>query len=78
MLVTNIPYSTGWQAYVDGQAVPTEKVNVGFIGIPLPAGDHTIEFSYQTPFLKLGIVLTGIGVLLLISYTILYKKLAVN
>ena len=78
MLVTNIPYSTGWQAYVDGQAVPTEKVNIGFIGIPLPAGDHTIEFSYQTPFLKLGIVLTGIGVLLLISYTILYKKLAVN
>jgi uncharacterized membrane protein YfhO len=75
MLVTNIPYSAGWQATVDGQAIPTEKVNVGFIGIPLAAGEHTIEFNYHTPFLKLGVVLTSVGLLLLGGYAILYKKI---
>ncbi len=75
MLVTNIPYSAAWQAIVDGQSVPTEKVNVGFIGIPLAAGEHTVEFNYHTPFLKLGVVLTGVGLLLLGGYAILYKKI---
>lgn len=62
MLVTSIPYSAGWTARVNGREVETEKVNIGFIGIPLEAGEHTIEFFYETPLLKLGFILTIIGI----------------
>lgn len=62
MLVTNIPFSAGWTARVDGREVETEKVNIGFVGIPLEAGEQTIEFIYETPLLKVGFVLTLLGV----------------
>lgn len=74
VLVTNIPYTSGWKAYVDGQEVPTEKVNIGFVGVPISAGEHTIEFVYQTPFLKAGILMTGVGLIALIGYGIIYRR----
>lgn len=61
MLVTNIPYSDGWTAWVDGAEVATENVNVGFVGVLLAAGTHAIEFSYETPLVRAGVVLTVIG-----------------
>lgn len=61
MLVTSIPYSVGWSAYVDGNEVPTEKVNIGFVGLPLEAGKYTVEFVYETPYLKLGLALSTLG-----------------
>lgn len=74
LLVTNIPYSSGWTAYVDGQEIPTEKVNIGFIGVPVSAGEHEVEFIYQTPFLTAGAITTGIGLIGLVGYSILFKR----
>lgn len=78
MLVTNIPYTSGWQAYIDGQEVSTEKVNIGFVGVPISEGEHKVEFVYQTPFLKLGVIMTGIGVVILIGYEIIYRRYLKN
>lgn len=61
ILVTSIPYSTGWTALVDGEEVEVERVNAGFIGIPVAEGRHTIEFTYQTPLLFLGTILSIVG-----------------
>ena len=41
----------------------TEKMNISFIGIPLSAGDHTIEFIYEKPFLTIGLFLTIAGLI---------------
>ena len=70
MLVTSVPFSNGWTVLVDGEEVGVEKVNVSFIGIPLEAGEHVIEFVYETPFLKVGFLLTiiGLAVLTVIDY----------
>jgi len=73
-LVTSIPYSPGWEVRVDGETVDTEKVNVGFVGIPISAGEHTIEFSYQTPFLTTGALLTGVGLVGLIGYQVIFRR----
>lgn len=62
MLVTSIPFSNGWTVLVDGEEVEKEKVNVGFIGVPLEAGEQVIEFVYDTPFLKIGLLGTMIGI----------------
>ena len=74
MLVTNIPYTPGWQAYVDGQKVPTEKVNIGFVGLPISAGEHAVEFVYQTPYLKLGVVMSVLGIVALVGYEFIFRR----
>lgn len=60
-LVTSIPYSDGWAATVNGEPVETEKVNYGFVGIPLQSGESLVTFSYETPFLKIGTIISVIG-----------------
>lgn len=74
MLVTNVPYSSGWKVLIDGQEIPTEPVNVGFVGVPITAGEHEVKFIYQTPLLKAGAITSGIGLLGLAGYSILFKR----
>ncbi len=66
VLTTSIPYSKGWQLTVDGQPTPVKKVNVGFIGARLAAGQHRIRLTYRTPGLRLGSWLTGLGFMVLV------------
>lgn len=67
-------YSDGWKAYVDGKETEVLKVNEAFIGINIEAGEHTVEFKYETPYLKLGIVFSILGILAYVSIIIIEKK----
>ena len=64
----SVPYERGWTAQVNGQAVPAECVDYGFMAVRCEAGDNTIEFHYQTPGLRTGILLTLSGAGLLVLY----------
>ena len=57
MLATTIPYSTGWSA--NGRHLV--KINDGFIGIPLKAGQNHLVLTYQTPGLTIGLWLSLLG-----------------
>lgn len=63
-LCFSIPYSKGWQAYVDGEKAKLCQANVQYMALKLPAGVHTVRLSYETPFLKVGmcISLAGFGI----------------
>jgi len=61
VMTTSIPYSTGWQLTVDGKSAATQVVNDGFVGARLGAGTHHIVLTYQTPGLKLGVLLSLVG-----------------
>ena len=68
-----MPWDSGWSATVNGEEVPIEQANVGFMAVRVPAGQATIEFAYHTPGLALsaGISLTALavyGVYLLLLY----------
>lgn len=68
-LMTTIPYSEGWTVTVDGVPVQTEKVLGSLIGISIGSGTHEVEFTYQTPYLVEGAVITLIsGLLLIVPY----------
>ena len=54
VLCLAVPYSKGWSARVYGQTVPVEQINLRYMGIPLQAGSHQVEFRYFTPGLKAG------------------------
>ena len=49
LIYTSIPYSKGWQVYVNGMKVNTQKVNDGFLGFDIPGGDSKIKLEYKTP-----------------------------
>ena len=55
------PFSTGWEAFVDGQKTVVYCLNERYPGIVLTKGSHTIEFRYHTPFKKEGACLTVLG-----------------
>jgi hypothetical protein len=72
-------YSQGWQAYLDGKAVPHERVNYVLRGMEVPSGEHTIEFKFEPEVVKTGssIALGSsilLGLLLLGSLFVAFKK----
>lgn len=71
MVFFSVPYEKGWSAKVNGKEVPVEKVNVGFMAVRCEAGANEIAFSYETPGLKIGLVIAACGAAGLIAYLIL-------
>lgn len=70
----SVPYDDGWSAEVNGKPVKVEKVDVGFMAVPVEAGDSKIVFTYETPGLRAGLYLTLGGVVLLIGYLLVCRK----
>lgn len=57
-LYISLPFSRGFTAYVDGMKTDIKVANIGYMGIYLQPGRHHIEFVYQTPGMKAGIILS--------------------
>ncbi len=67
ILQLSIPYSTGWDIYVDGQQVETFPSSIAYTGIYLEEGEHEIIARYTAPWIIPGGILTlcgltGIGI----------------
>ena len=56
------------RAEVNGKPVSIEKADVGFMAVPVPAGDSEITFTYHTPGLKAGALLSLGGLVLFAGY----------
>lgn len=54
----SVPWESGWSASVDGESAKIVKANNGFMAVRVGAGRHTIEFSYRTPGLAAGALIT--------------------
>ena len=63
----SVPYESGWSATVDGKPVTVEPVNNGFMAVAVDAGAHTIEFTYQTPGLAAGALLSAVSLLIFLG-----------
>ena len=61
LLCMAIPYSLGWKASVDGTEASVMVVNERYLGVSVPAGAHTIEFRYSTPYKYAGLALSLTG-----------------
>lgn len=65
-IFTSIGYDKGWKVEVNGKQVETSKVQLGFVGFKLQPGNHDVLFYYETPFLKLGITISVLSLLVLL------------
>jgi len=56
---SEIYYDKGWDAYLDGKKADYLRVDYLLRGMPVPAGEHTIEFRFEPHSYKLGTALTS-------------------
>lgn len=70
----SVPYETGWHAEVNQQAVEIEKVSGGFMAIRCEAGNNEITFTYELPGLKVGGIITILGIVGLVLYLLICRK----
>jgi hypothetical protein len=68
---SEVYYPLGWNAYIDGKKVNYAKVNYVLRGLPIPSGQHTIEFRFEPQTYKLSsmlmLIATIITLLLLVA-----------
>lgn len=80
VMFTSIPYVDGWKVTVDGQSVDKVSIgNDGVIGIDIPSGEHTVVLQFKSKGLVPAVVISFIGLILAVVYTladsILKKKI---
>lgn len=67
LVYLSVPHDDGWQATIDGR--PAQIVDsAGMMLLPVPAGSHTIEFSYQTPGIVAGMACSAASALALLAH----------
>ncbi|MDQ3467686.1 MAG: YfhO family protein [Chloroflexota bacterium] len=59
LLVVSEIYERGWRATVDGEPVDIVPTNHALRGVPLPAGEHTVELRYAPRSLRLGLAISA-------------------
>jgi hypothetical protein len=67
---SDIWYPKEWKAYVDGKETPIIRVNYVLRGLKLPAGQHAIEFKFESENIKKGGYAAMISSLLLFALVI--------
>ena len=73
-LVLSIPYSDGFKAYVDGKEVELKKANTMYMAMELEKGHHEIELVYCTPYLRTGLFLNFMGLVIYVVLIVRVKK----
>jgi hypothetical protein len=62
LLVLSDAYYPGWKVTVDGRSARLLRVNVAFRGVVVPAGDHTVLFTYEPDSFRLGLIISATSV----------------
>ena len=67
----SVPYDKGWSATVNGKTVEVEKVNAGFMAVPVDKGVSEIRFNYSNSGLHLGIYITVGAAIVFVIYLLI-------
>jgi hypothetical protein len=78
---SEVYYENGWNAYIDGDLTPHQRVNYVLRALEVPKGNHTIEFKFEPEVVDTGskIALASsalFGILLLLGILYTFKKRA--
>lgn len=76
ILMTSVPYYKGMNVYVDGKRAKIEQIDGGLAGVRVDEGKHEIVFEYFPYGLKLGILISCLGIAISLAYWINSRKKA--
>lgn len=74
IMFTSIAWEPGWTVYVDGVKTEPVKLVDALIGVPLTAGTHTIEMKFFPEGMKLGFIVSLVGLVTVIVIAIYQRK----
>lgn len=69
----SVPYDASWRAEVNGIETKIVYTN-GFMAVPVQQGKNEIVFTYQADLNKIGTVISGIFLVILVVYGVWDKK----
>jgi hypothetical protein len=72
ILVLADSYYPGWKAFVDGREEVIRRANLFFRAVPLPAGNHTVEFRYEPRSFTIGLAISAATLVALFIVTALF------
>ncbi|MBI2941282.1 MAG: YfhO family protein [Chloroflexi bacterium] len=58
-------YYPGWRAFVDGEERPVYRANYLFRAVPVPPGEHTVEFIFDPLSVRVGAALSTLSLVTL-------------
>jgi hypothetical protein len=67
VLVFQMAFDPGWQAYIDGVKAKPVLADIGLVGIKLGRGHHFIEMEYVPPFLQIGALISLVSLIVLVT-----------
>lgn len=67
LLVFSDLVAEGWVATIDGETVEHAPVNGALVGVPVPPGEHEVLLAYAPWSLRLGGLLSLLGVVVLVA-----------
>ena len=70
-LIFSIPNEKGWKIFVDGKERESLDFKETFLSVYLEEGMHSIELKYMTPGIKIGVIISGISIML---FVLMMKK----
>ena len=71
LLFFSFPHKKGWSAAVDGQPVEIVKADYGLMAVDVPAGTHTITFTYVPYGFQASCVLSLAALMLILLFGLL-------
>jgi len=72
ILVLADSHYPGWKAFVDGKQEVIRRANLFFRAVPLPAGNHTVEFRYEPRSFAIGLVISVVTLIALAVVTAVF------
>lgn len=69
LLVLTDTWFPGWRADVDGQPVAIARANFAFRAVTVPAGRHRVTFEYAPASFRIGAMISGVALVLLLGWT---------
>jgi hypothetical protein len=74
LLILSEPHYPGWQATIDGQSAPVLRAYYTLRAVPLPAGEHTVTFSFRPFSFTLGAIISTVTLIVVSLVLILSTK----
>ncbi len=74
ILQFSVPYSSGWNAYLDGEKTELLRSDVMYLSVIVPEGEHRVELYYETPGMKTGLVVSAVTLVFWIGCTFIASR----
>lgn len=68
LLVLSERFSAGWTASITDSPVPILRAEIDFMGCVVPAGNHTMLFSFESVSVKTGRLISTMAMILVSVY----------